>query len=146
MRLAKIPAWYAQQLVIGKNVEPADWVVWCEIKDDRGWRRFHDVDEIDEHVEDWIALGEWAEKMAAYNIGFLETFELHRIRSSYDGVTAMQLDPIFHSIMSAGYATMHELRTVYSLEDAYLMMDSIVTTRVNEKIAIDAEKAKAATK
>lgn len=139
-RVADIPAWYAKKLM-DNNSDPEEWVLWCEVLDGGVWRRFRDYDDIDDHLESWIELGKLAEEEVMHNIGFMAGFRLHRVGSNFEGVDTNHLDPIFHAVMSANYATLHELRTIYSLHDVYLMLDSLTTTRRNEKIAIAAAKA-----
>lgn len=136
VRVADIPAWYAKEL-IDSNAEPEEWALWGEVNDGGSWRRFRDMDDIDAHFGDWIELSEFCEKMVDHNVGFTSNFSFHRVRSDCPGVSTKQLDPMFHAVMSSGYSTLHELRTIYSLHDVYLMVDSIMTTRKNEQIAMD---------
>lgn len=142
IRLAKIPAWYAKAM-ISRETTPEEWVMWCEVKEDGDWRRFTDYEDVDNHIGDWVDLISWSEQMAAYNIGFMVNFTFNKVSSEINAVSPRQLDPIFHSVMANGYATMHELRTVYSLEDVFLMLDSISTARKNEKLAYDAARQEA---
>lgn len=129
--------------MMGSETEPEDWVIWCEVLDGNVWRKFIDCDDINDNIDDWMELSSLAEQMVVENLGFMGSFTFHRIFSKVDGVVPNQLDPIFHAVMSNGYATLNDLRTVYSLEDVFLMLDSITTTKKNEKIAMDAAKAEA---
>ncbi|WVW37731.1 putative spike protein [Aeromonas phage Gekk3-15] len=142
VRLAKIPAWQAKALMDG-NAEVEEWASWGEILVDGTWRRFSGEAEIDGAFDDWVKLGEFGRNMIAYNIGFMNGFSFHRVPASFDGVVPKRIDPMFHAVMACGYASMSELRTIYSLEDVFLMLDSITTTRLNEKIAMDAAQATA---
>lgn len=38
------------------------------------------------------------------------------------------------AVVSTGKATLHELDTVYSVEDCYLMMDVIMTDSFNQRV------------
>lgn len=40
-------------------------------------------------------------------------------------------------IVSRGAATLHELRTIYSLEDAYLIWESVYIPLLNESLAAE---------
>lgn len=42
------------------------------------------------------------------------------------------IDPLIATIIGARLATLNELRTIYDLEDAYDMWESIVIPRYNE--------------
>lgn len=140
VRVADIPAWHTKRL-LDKNSDPEEWVLWCEVLDGGIWRKFRDYDDIDAHIDDWMELGELAEKEVIHSIGFLPEFRLHRVGGGFSGVEPNHIDPLFHAVMAAGYATLNEIRTVYTLNDVYLMIDSITTTKRNEKLALDAVKA-----
>lgn len=139
LRLADVPAWYARELSTRKEkVDPCEWVVWCECKSEDGsWRRLHDIEEINDHVSDWMEVDRLCEAMIDRNLGFLKELQIHKVRSGFVGESPFQIDPLFHAIMSEDYATLHELRTVYTLKDAYFMLDSITTAKLNEKLAYD---------
>lgn len=140
IRLAKIPAWYVKGLVASK-AEAEEWALWCEVKEESGaWRKFRDTDDMDEHFESWLDVANMGSDMVGHNLDFVQGFKFNRVRSDFDGVSPLQLDPLFHAVMANGYATLHELRTVYSLEDVYLMVDSITTTKRNEQLAIDSAR------
>jgi len=50
------------------------------------------------------------------------------------------VDGFIGAIISSGQATLHELKTVYSLEDAFDMWEVIAVTRYNEHLAIEQAK------
>lgn len=43
------------------------------------------------------------------------------------------------AIVSARIATLHELETVYSLEDAYELLEVLSVDAINRRIAVDKE-------
>jgi hypothetical protein len=128
--------------MMGREMDPVELVKWCEVFDSGAWRRLDDEESINKYVDDWVALDKLAADMAEHNFGFLASFRFNRggVSANYECLLPRHLDPLFHSIMASNYATLNELRTVYSLEDAFLMLDSITTTKINEKRAMDAAK------
>ena len=50
------------------------------------------------------------------------------------------VDPFIGSIVASKQATLHELKTVYTLEDAYNLYEIIAVTRYNEYLAIEGAK------
>lgn len=48
------------------------------------------------------------------------------------------VDQLIGSIVAAKFATLHELKSVYTLEDAYDLFEIIAVTRYNEWRAVDA--------
>jgi hypothetical protein len=50
------------------------------------------------------------------------------------------IDGFIGAIVADGKATLHELKTVYTLEDAFLMWEVIAVTRYNEHLAIEHSK------
>lgn len=135
IRLAKIPAWQTKALM-ASEAESELWAAWGEILVDNVWRRPVIDSELDAEFEDWVELSKFGEEMVRHNIGFMKSFRFNRVSGSGSGVAPIQLDSMFHAVMASNYATLHELRTIYSLEDVFLMLDSITTTKVNEKIAL----------
>lgn len=41
------------------------------------------------------------------------------------------MSPVIGRVLSSGMAKLHELDTVYSIEDAYLMLDIVIIDAVN---------------
>ncbi|POP42323.1 hypothetical protein CHU32_03555 [Superficieibacter electus] len=52
------------------------------------------------------------------------------------------VDGFIGAIVAEGRATLHELRTVYSLEDAFLMWETIAIPRYNEYLAMQHSQQK----
>ena len=52
------------------------------------------------------------------------------------------LDGFIGAIIANDKATLNELRTIYSLEDAFLMWEVIAVTKYNEYLAIEYSKKK----
>jgi hypothetical protein len=46
------------------------------------------------------------------------------------------IDGFIGAIIASGQATLHELKTVYTLEDAFKMWEVIAITRYNEHLAV----------
>lgn len=47
------------------------------------------------------------------------------------------VDQLIGSIVANKYATLHELKTIYTLEDAYDLFEIIAVSRYNEHMAIE---------
>ena len=45
------------------------------------------------------------------------------------------VDSLIGQIIGSGKATLHELRTIYTLEDAFIMWESVIIPKYNEYIA-----------
>jgi hypothetical protein len=59
-------------------------------------------------------------------------------------VDFQNIDGLIGTIIAGGKASLHELRTIYTLEDGFLLYESIVIPRYNEWLAAqDADKRKA---
>lgn len=67
-------------------------------------------------------------------------------RVSREGKAAdyVNVDGFIAGIIAEGKATLQELRTIYSLEDAFIIWESIIIPKYNEYLA--AEEIKKATK
>lgn len=139
IRCSAIPAWYAKSM-LDREVEPEEIVHWCEYYDGVCWSRISCNEKIDEVMESWEDIEHWASEMTAFNFGFIPNIKLNRGAPSGNPLQPAMVDSLFHAIMANGYATLHELRTIYSLEDAFLMLDSITTTKINEYIAMKEAK------
>jgi len=71
------------------------------------------------------------------NFSFLEKRRFRRLPES--GITSASpfyCDPLFHSLVSNQYASMAELKTILTLEDAFDLMDSLTTNKLNEYYAL----------
>ena len=56
------------------------------------------------------------------------------------------MDGFIGSIIADGKATLNELKTIYSLEDAFTMYEIIAVTKYNEFLAIEHAKKKSKVK
>ena len=52
------------------------------------------------------------------------------------------MDSLIGQLVASGAATLNELKTVYSLEDAFLMWEAVIVPKYNEYAAIEAVKRK----
>lgn len=139
IRCSFIPAWYAKDM-LSREVEPEELVHWCEYYDGDSWKRIGCDEKIDEVLDSWEDIEMWAMEMTSLNFGFIPTIKLNRGAPSGNPIPPAMVDPMFHAIMSNRYASMDELRTKYSLYDAFLMLDSITTTKINEYVAMKEAK------
>jgi hypothetical protein len=57
---------------------------------------------------------------------------LKRVRQEYETESCQNIDPIFAAIIDEGKATLYELKTKYSLEDAFLIWEVVAVKRFNE--------------
>ena len=65
---------------------------------------------------------------------------LSRYRPEYTGMGFKNIDPIIATIIADGKATLHELRTIYSLEDGMNLWEIIAITRYNEYQSMERAK------
>ena len=65
---------------------------------------------------------------------------LKRFRPESPSVDFKNIDGFIGAIVADGKATLNELKTIYSLEDAFLMWEVIAVTRYNEYLAIEHAK------
>jgi hypothetical protein len=61
-------------------------------------------------------------------------------------VDYQNIDGLFGAIISEGKATLHELRTIYTLEDAFILWETIAVPKFNEWLAAKAAKKESARK
>jgi hypothetical protein len=61
---------------------------------------------------------------------------LRKYRPEYPVVSFQNVDGLIGAIIADGKATLHELRTIYCLEDAMMMWEAIAVPRYNEYLAI----------
>lgn len=67
---------------------------------------------------------------------------LKKYRPESDSVGYQNIDGFIGAIISEGKATLQELKTIYSLEDAFLMWEVIAINRFNEWVAVQNAKKK----
>lgn len=67
---------------------------------------------------------------------------LRRYRSEAPTVDFKNVDSLIGAIIAEGKATLHELKTIYSLEDAFDLFEIIAVTRYNEHLAYEHAKKK----
>ena len=68
---------------------------------------------------------------------------LRRCRSNVPYEDFRNIDSIAGAIIAAKLATLHELRTIYDLEDGFLLWECIAIPRYNEWLASEYERKKA---
>lgn len=65
---------------------------------------------------------------------------LRRYRPEITCVDYKNIDGFIGAIVESGKATLHELKTIYSLEDAFDMWEIIIVNRYNEYLAVENQK------
>ena len=93
---------------------------------------------VDNHVPNAEMLILLEKEMFLYNFSFFsdgirETGHTERFRN---------LDDLIGTIISSGKATLNELRTVYSLEDAFLIWEADIVPKYNEYRAMEESRKK----
>lgn len=63
-------------------------------------------------------------------------------RPEYDAISFEIVDAWIGAIISADKATLHELKTIYTLEDAMMMLEVIMVTRYNEYLSYKHSQSK----
>ena len=99
---------------------------------------------IDKFLPDWEVMDELISIASLYNFEFLESWKPVRFPASmacnYNPSECKYIDAIFSSLISSNMATLNELKTGYSLEDAFQLLEVLTVTRVNEFKAHEAAK------
>ena len=65
---------------------------------------------------------------------------LKRYRPEYPTVDYQNVDEFIAAIIADGKATLHELKTIYTLEDSFKLWEIIAVTKYNEYLAIEYAK------
>jgi hypothetical protein len=65
------------------------------------------------------------------------------LRPSTHSASYKNIDGFFGTIIASGKATLHELRTIYTLEDAFLIWEAVVIPKYNEYMAAEEAKKRA---
>lgn len=63
-------------------------------------------------------------------------------RPEVKSVDYPNVDVMMGSLVANKYATLHELKTVYTLEDAYNLYEILAVTRYNEFVAMESANQK----
>ncbi len=133
-RITKIPAWFAKS-------EAPDLMSCVGAWTGSEWVNLDSKELVDIHVPDWETLSTLEEASMKYNYGFLESWKPVRMPTSMKNarpsVTCKYMDSIFSALIVAGYATLHEMRTVYSLEDVFMMVEVLTVHNINEHTAMN---------
>lgn len=142
-RIRSIPAYYAQQfLSTGEPAEDREFtedevlylVSFVDAKADKEWVPLDEPDLVDSLIEDWMGLDKLVAMVYNHNFGFMRDWKIWRVPSIRDfmGSEPKQLSPFINAIITNGYATLSELKTSCSLQDAFEMQDSLLTKAMNE--------------
>ncbi len=108
------------------------------------WIPLDNNDVIRKYVPDWETLLELENRISEYNYGFLRDWQPRKIPdkmvANYRQVDCKHMDGLFMSIITNNLATLHELKTMYSLEDAFLLLEVNTVSKINEFNANEAAK------
>lgn len=63
-------------------------------------------------------------------------------RPEHNSLEFPNVDPMMGSLIANKYATLYELNTLYTLEDAYNLYEVLAVTRYNEYVAIESASKK----
>ncbi len=138
-RVNKMFAWEGKEYLDNPTVQKL--MTCVDVKTAGGWVRLEDEDAINKHVESWESLVVLEEVAAKYNFGFLDTWKFRKAPSSdVPSVDPKNLDPFFYSLIAGDYTDLYKLKTAYSLEDAFSLLDALITERTNEHYAMKAAK------
>ena len=107
---------------------------------DKGFVRLDSDRLVDQYVKSWEWLAPLEVLAMEENFGFLREWRPVTLPSAMRGQSAgaaryRAIDPLFGTLISENLATLHELRTVYSLQDAFIMLDCMMVKKVNEFLA-----------
>ncbi|WVR18086.1 hypothetical protein JXVLWARM_CDS_0035 [Burkholderia phage Bm1] len=106
---------------------------------DGKWVTLEDEQLINEHVPDWEILVALEKESKDFNFAFLEGWKFRRApSSSLPSIEPRYFDSFFFALVDSDYASFFELKKVYDLEDAFKMLDALITKRINEHYAMKA--------
>lgn len=133
-RISKIPAWFAK-------TETPDLMSCVSVWADDKWVLLDSPDLIDLHVPSWEIMSELEYASLDFNYGFLKTWKPIRMPNGMGSgrpvVSCRHIDPIFSALISSKYATLHEMKTIYSLEDVFMMVEVLTVHNINEYNAME---------
>jgi len=105
------------------------------------WVKLDDPDLVNKHVPNWEVLMELESVALEYNFGFLDSWRPARLPAkmlaNYTPMECRHIDGLFSSLISANLATLNELKTVYSLEEAFKLLEVLTVSKVNEFLATE---------
>ena len=94
---------------------------------------------VNSHIPDWEALDRAEKCLLQYNCSFFFSRQalnfLRAMPSDGEAEGHRNIDNFIATIVSDGKATLHELKTVYDLEEAFLLWDCIAVSRYNNYMA-----------
>lgn len=95
---------------------------------------------VNNHVPNAETLLLLEKEMFKYNFDFYKRKDLRflkRIGGESNGQSYVNVDDLIGTIIASGRATLNELRTIYSLEDALQIWEAIIIPKYNEYVAIE---------
>jgi len=136
--LRKIPAVKAKKII--DDSDELGVLVSVEV----GGIALENEELIDQLLPNWEVMDELINLATIYNFDFLSSWKPVRfpaaMASNYNASECRYIDPIFSSLISANMASLYELKTSYSLEEAFQLLEVLTVTRVNEYKANEAAK------
>lgn len=138
-KITKMMAYYAKEYIESKD---ESLLFKCiSVKTPDGWVNLAEPELIDFHVATWMDLSELLDSVIEHNLGFLENRRFRRLPDSgISSASPYHCDPLFHALVSNKYADMTELKQSLTLEDAFDLLDSLTTSKLNEYYALQASK------
>lgn len=132
-QLTKLPAWFAKE-------NPPPLMASVSAWHGGAWVALDSDELVDLLVPDWETLTGLERAAFEFNYGFLKTWRPIRLpasmQNSAGAVSHRYVDPLFASLIGAQLATLDQLRTVYSLEDAFLLLEVLTVKSINEHKAM----------
>ena len=147
------PAVPGLKVLYGKNEHPVDVLRFTEVLRDGEWHKLDNATTINEHLKDpakiippLMLLEEMVRLVKGINFGFLSDWEGARVPQRFitqsKTVTSQYNEPIVSNLIQADKATLMELETHYSTEDAFKLFDIVLVDTINKAYANeDAQKA-----
>ncbi|QRE00533.1 hypothetical protein [Burkholderia phage BCSR129] len=136
-RIHKLPAVAAKEYMDKPDVVSLMAAVSVHVGNQ--WVALDDESAINAHVPSWEVLVALEKEVKDFNFAFLKGWVFRRAPTS--GVSSIEpryFDSFFFALTDGGCATYAELKTVYDLEDAFKMLDGLITKRINEHYAMKA--------
>lgn len=109
--------------------------------------RLASLELVNRHVPDWETLTRIEEAMLTYNTSFMRDWRrldfLRRIGSDAPAEDYRNIDSLVGKVIAGGRATLQQLRTVYTIEDAMHIWEAAVVPEFNDYMAIKEAQRKA---
>lgn len=141
-RVRRLPATLAMSILTDGT--PSEVIRAVDIRINNTWIPLEDDECVDAFVPNWEALVELEAVAYSENFGFLTRWRPTRIpvsmSSPFTPAECKCVDGLVNALVSSEMATMLQLRSEYTLEEAFQMLEILTVKRINEHKAREAAR------